>query len=191
MGKDFFDRLDEYMAHSGLNDNKLTVAASLSIGALGKQRKGSRGLSSDSIAKILYAYPDLNGDWLLTGRGQMQYKEEAAAPMGAPPPDPVDVSGRDPNDVKMIAVLERNIATLEKLADAKDETIKSKDNEISRLEKSESDKNLRIKQYEDYIVSCKCKADDGEPDKTPGSEALGDAHCLGDAECFAVGKQSI
>lgn len=68
---DFFDRLDKYMDYSGLNDNKLTVMARLSIGALGKQRKGGRGLSVDSIAKILYACPDLDADWLLTGRGEM------------------------------------------------------------------------------------------------------------------------
>ena len=71
MKEDFFDRLDKYMAEKGLNDNKLTVLASLSIGSLGKQRKGSRGLSSDSIAKILHSCPDLSGDWLLTGEGEM------------------------------------------------------------------------------------------------------------------------
>lgn len=69
--KDFFDRLDMFMKISDLNDNKITVQAGLSVGAIGKQRKGSRGLSNDSIAKILYTYPDLNADWLLTGRGEM------------------------------------------------------------------------------------------------------------------------
>lgn len=75
---DFFDRLDKYMTHSKLNDNKLTVLAGLSVGALGKQRKGSRGLSNDSIAKILYMCPDLNADWLLTGRGEMLTTNEQA-----------------------------------------------------------------------------------------------------------------
>ena len=45
---DFFDRLDKYMEYSGLNDNKLTVLAQLSVGALGKQRKGGRGLSVEN-----------------------------------------------------------------------------------------------------------------------------------------------
>ena len=45
---DFFDRLDKYMEYSGLNDNKLTVLAQLSVGALGKQRKGGRGLCENS-----------------------------------------------------------------------------------------------------------------------------------------------
>ncbi len=55
----------------GLNDNQMTVNAGLSVGALGKQRKGSRGLSSDSIAKILHSYPDLDANWLLIGQGEM------------------------------------------------------------------------------------------------------------------------
>lgn len=77
--KDFFDRLDEYMVFSKLNDNQLTVKADLSVGSLGKQRKGSRGLSSDGIAKILFACENLNADWLLTGRGEMLRNKTTSA----------------------------------------------------------------------------------------------------------------
>lgn len=66
--EDFFDRLDKFMSDKGLNDNKMTVQTGLAVGALGKQRKGSRGLSVDSIAKILLTYSDLDADWLITGR---------------------------------------------------------------------------------------------------------------------------
>ena len=68
---DFFDRLDTYMKSKGLNDNQMTVQAGLSVGALGKQRKGSRGLSNESIARILHAYEDLSADWLILGKGVM------------------------------------------------------------------------------------------------------------------------
>ena len=71
---DFFDRLDKYMEYSGLNDNKLTVLAQLSVGALGKQRKGGRGLSVESITRILHTCPDLNAEWLMTGNGDMLKK---------------------------------------------------------------------------------------------------------------------
>lgn len=71
---DLFDRLDKYMKYKGLNDNQLTVLAQLSVGSLGKQRKGSRGLSVESIAKILSACPDLNSDWLLIEKGEMLKK---------------------------------------------------------------------------------------------------------------------
>jgi len=71
MMEDFFDRLDKYMLSKDLNDNKITVQAGLPVGAIGKQRKGSRGLSVQSIAKILHVYTDLNADWLITGEGDM------------------------------------------------------------------------------------------------------------------------
>jgi len=71
MDEDFFDRLDKYMNINNLNDNKITVQAGLPVGALGKQRRGSRGLSVQSIAKILHTYPDLNAEWLITGDGEM------------------------------------------------------------------------------------------------------------------------
>ena len=56
---------------NNLNDNKITVQAGLPIGSLGKQRKGGRGLSVQSIAKILHTYPDINAEWLITGNGKM------------------------------------------------------------------------------------------------------------------------
>lgn len=34
---------------------------------MGKQRKGGRGLSVESIARILHTCPDLNAEWLMTG----------------------------------------------------------------------------------------------------------------------------
>ncbi|HBX44445.1 MAG TPA: hypothetical protein DEG28_00930 [Porphyromonadaceae bacterium] len=71
MSGDFFDRLDKYIDHKGLNDNKVTVQCGLPVGSLGKQRKGGRGLSVQSIAKILHTYSDLNSEWLLTGKGEM------------------------------------------------------------------------------------------------------------------------
>ena len=67
---DFFSRLDKFMIYSDLNDNKITVKAGISNGLIGKGRK--RGsISQENISKILYSFPELNADWLLTGRGEM------------------------------------------------------------------------------------------------------------------------
>lgn len=65
------DRLQDYMNFKGLNPNKITVEAGLSVGLIGKSFKNKKGLNSDTIEKILYTYPDLSPEWLLTGRGQM------------------------------------------------------------------------------------------------------------------------
>lgn len=59
------------MEHEGLNPNKITVQAGLSVGLIGKAKKTNSGLNSDSIEKILHTYPNLSADWLITGRGEM------------------------------------------------------------------------------------------------------------------------
>lgn len=72
---DFFERLDKYMEYKGLNDNKLTVEAGISVGLIGKGRKRG-GLSQENIAKILYSYPDLNANWLFRGEGNMIIEDQ-------------------------------------------------------------------------------------------------------------------
>lgn len=70
---DFFSRLDNYLKYKGLNDNKLTIETGISNGLIGKARK--RGaLSQENISKILYKYPELDANWLLTGKGDMLKK---------------------------------------------------------------------------------------------------------------------
>lgn len=70
MGCNFIERLQYYMKSKGINDNQMTVSAGLSVGLIGKA-KSSKGMNSSNIEKILLAYPDINSDWLLTGRGNM------------------------------------------------------------------------------------------------------------------------
>ena len=70
MGK-FIERLQIFMEKSGINDNQMTVKASLSVGLLGKAKKSGKDMAAESIEKILCAYPELSADCLLTGRGNM------------------------------------------------------------------------------------------------------------------------
>lgn len=66
------------MADKSINDNQMTVCAGLSIGVIGKMRKGiTKGLNSSNIEKILHAYPDLSSEWLLRGEGEM-YKSKTS-----------------------------------------------------------------------------------------------------------------
>jgi hypothetical protein len=69
------DRLEQFMNSQGINNNQLTVKASLSIGLIGAARKKKTGLHSDNIEKILHAYPELNPSWLVAGRGEMILNE--------------------------------------------------------------------------------------------------------------------
>ena len=72
MQNNIIDRLFLFMADKSINDNQMTVCAGLSIGVIGKMRKGiTKGLNSSNIEKILHAYPDLSSEWLLRGEGEM------------------------------------------------------------------------------------------------------------------------
>ncbi len=65
------ERLSTYMNHKGLNPNKLTIKASLSVGLIGKSLKNNKGLNSDTIEKILHSCKDLNPEWFIIGAGEM------------------------------------------------------------------------------------------------------------------------
>lgn len=71
------DRLDKYMADNGLNDNQVTISCGLSVGLLGKARRGDSDLGKKAVEKVLSFYPDLNRVWLLTGEGPMLNALEA------------------------------------------------------------------------------------------------------------------
>jgi repressor LexA len=76
----FFERLDKFMIHKGLNDNKFTLECGLSNGIIGKARiRGA--LSQENISKILYRYPELNANWLFSGEGDMLIEDKSEAQM--------------------------------------------------------------------------------------------------------------
>ena len=70
------DRFDKYMEFRGINDNQVTVNCDLSVGLIGKARKGRSDLGKKTIEKILNYYQDLNRVWLLTGDGEMLVEDE-------------------------------------------------------------------------------------------------------------------
>ena len=71
MDGNLIQRLDQYIAYAGLNDNRLTVLAGLKIGIINSARKRQKGMGPDNIEKILLVCKDLNARWLLTGEGEM------------------------------------------------------------------------------------------------------------------------
>ncbi len=83
----FSERLKQFIEHEQLTVYKVNKAAGLSTGLLFKALQGDKGISSESVERILRAFPQLNADWLLTGRGEMLIPQQAAP---APPPaDPL------------------------------------------------------------------------------------------------------
>lgn len=66
--KTALERLQEYLATKKMPVGRLEKMAGLANGYI---RKNKGSLSSNKLADILSVASDLNGDWLLTGRGNM------------------------------------------------------------------------------------------------------------------------
>ena len=96
----FIDRLEAFMKAEGLNANKVTVAAELSKGLLGKALKTRGSMNSDSVERILCAYTNLSAEWLMTGKGTMYVNDL--------PGDTFNISNSLNNDSLVFFLRDRN-----------------------------------------------------------------------------------
>ena len=96
----FIDRLEAFMKAEGLNANKVTVAAELSNGLLGKALKTRGSMNSDSVERILCAYTNLSAEWLTTGKGTMYVNDL--------PGDTFNISNSLNNDSLVFFLRDRN-----------------------------------------------------------------------------------
>ena len=96
----FIDRLEAFMKAEGLDANKVTVAAELSNGLLGKALKTRGSMNSDSVERILCAYTNLSAEWLMTGKGTMYVNDL--------PGDTFNISNSLNNDSLVFFLRDRN-----------------------------------------------------------------------------------
>ena len=96
----FIDRLEAFMKAEGLNANKVTVAAELSNGLLGKALKTRGSMNSDSVERILCAYTNLSAEWLMTGKDTMYVNDL--------PGDTFNISNSLNNDSLVFFLRDRN-----------------------------------------------------------------------------------
>lgn len=76
-------RILEYLDYKGVDKRTFFQSTDIKRGLLDSDKLQAT-VSDVSIAKILVAYPDLNPDWLLTGKGSMlreQQEEETSTPI--------------------------------------------------------------------------------------------------------------
>lgn len=114
-------RLQQFIEAYGLNNNSLTVRAGLSVGLIAQSIKSGKGLHSDTIQKILNAFPEVSAEWFVMGRGPMLRDEGAASSLAADPPAPYrrkvnkaqEPSGDRTED--MMADMMKRLERLEKL----------------------------------------------------------------------------
>lgn len=67
-------RIVQFIEYKGISKYKFYQETGLSNGFLDK----GENMGSDKCEKILYTYPDINPEWLLTGRGSMLKEKEVA-----------------------------------------------------------------------------------------------------------------
>lgn len=65
-------RLQQFIDYKSISKYRFYQETGLSNGFLDK----GENIGSDKCEKILYTYPDINPDWLLTGRGSMLREEQ-------------------------------------------------------------------------------------------------------------------
>lgn len=69
-------RLKEFIDANGLSIAAFEKSIGMSNASFGKSLKNNGAIGSDKLENILTVYPDINPDWLLTGRGSMLKSEE-------------------------------------------------------------------------------------------------------------------
>lgn len=70
------DRLTKFLAFIEIGQGKFEKNCGLSNGTVNNIKEG--GITTQKVEKILLAYPQLNIDWLITGRGDMEKQSSEA-----------------------------------------------------------------------------------------------------------------
>ncbi len=76
---DFIDRLKLFIKSKGLGQTKFEERVGFSRGYISKVKTS---IGADKLSNIVEAFPDLNLDWLITGKGIMTNPSTQSAPFG-------------------------------------------------------------------------------------------------------------
>jgi hypothetical protein len=68
------DRLANYLSYKGISAYLFEKTCDLGNGYLGKQYKSQGSVGSDILEKVALHYPDLDMNWLISGKGKMLMK---------------------------------------------------------------------------------------------------------------------
>lgn len=65
------NRIKQFIDQKGLNIRSFEIAVGFSNGAFASQLKNGKTIGVDKLENILNTFPELNANWLLTGKGRM------------------------------------------------------------------------------------------------------------------------
>lgn len=119
------DRFFKYAYYKKLNMSRLERECGFSKGYLGKQKVQGSDMGIRKIAAIKAYCPDLNLEWLVTGLGDMQIRNE--------------------NDINaMILKLKESLEERGRIIQLQFEVLEAKDTEIAKLRKMVDDLKSKV-----------------------------------------------
>ena len=65
------ERIKKVIEHAGLSDRAFALKCGINQPTLFNQLKGLRSVSLDTARAIVNSFPEISGNWLLTGEGEM------------------------------------------------------------------------------------------------------------------------
>lgn len=74
------ERLKQIIEYLGISTRQFEQKISVSDGLIHKAMVRKSGLKSDTLAKIIDIFPQINPDWLIAGKGEMLRSSSPAAP---------------------------------------------------------------------------------------------------------------
>lgn len=144
-------RLNEYITKTGTTFNKLALELGLSNSYFSKMVRNNGSIGSDIIENILRIHPDINADWLLTGRGCMlrnDLNNGSILVESAPTITPTS-SAEESLLYKMYKEKDIEVGTLKEEIGALKLKIKQLE-ESKSLNQSETAKNVSTKKYSSH-----------------------------------------
>lgn len=85
------DRLKEFIEVQKISITKLEAKISVSRGTITRFLRGDGNFSAEILVKLSECYPELNIDWLVTGRGSMLYNNNEVKEDGFKFKDRIDL----------------------------------------------------------------------------------------------------
>lgn len=73
---DTLKRIKQFIDHKGLNIRSFEIAVGFSNGAFASQLKNQKTIGVDKLENILNTFPEIDANWLLTGKGSMLLEKQ-------------------------------------------------------------------------------------------------------------------
>lgn len=153
-GTKFSDRMQTLLNYSGLSQKDFSEKIGVTPVAINNYLRLERVPSLDVVLKIIQSFPELNANWLLTGRGVMTIED---IPINRSVKEYQDLLHKYRGlsyDIRKLTSIKENIALLTEVSTLKDTIIKLQtdnallSNEVTALRTENNALKERIKRLE-------------------------------------------